>query len=154
MQSINNILDNREIAIFFWMGILFLWAIFNKKIRQSLIGVLKALTKKAVAISSLLMILYIGLMIYLSQKIDLWRPSNLGETILWIFGVAFVMFVNVNHASEDYYFRNIVVDNLKFVVILEFITNVYVFNLWIELILVPIMAFIGAIWGYSSFDLK
>ena len=154
MQSINNILDNREIAIFFWMGVLFIWAIFNKKIRQSIIGVLKALTKKAVAISSLLMILYIGLMIYLSQKIDLWRPSNLGETILWIFGVAFVMFVNVNHASEDNYFRNIVVDNLKFVVILEFITNVYVFNLWIELILVPIMAFIGAIWGYSSFDLK
>lgn len=154
MTWLNSYLDNREIAIFFWIGILFLWAIFNRNVRKSLISVFQAFAQRTVAIASLLMILYIGLIIYISHQLNLWGTSNFGTIILWVFGVAFVMFINISHVSKDNFFRDIVLDNIKFVVILEFVTNIYVFDLWIELLLVPILAFIGAIWGYSSTDPK
>ena len=74
----------------------------------------------------------------------------MSDTVIWFFGVAFVMLVNVNHAGEDGYFKKIIIESIKLVVILEFVMNFYVFDLWAELILVPITVFLGALWGYSS----
>lgn len=62
------------------------------------------------------------------------------DTILWFFGVAFVMLINSIKATEyERYFKNVILDNLKLIVLLEFITNLYVFNLAVELIFMPIL---------------
>ncbi|MBW2995406.1 hypothetical protein KY312_03560, partial [Candidatus Woesearchaeota archaeon] len=46
-------------------------------------------------------------------------------------------------ATEDErYFKNVILDNLKLIVLLEFIVNLYVFNLAVELILIPILVII------------
>ncbi|KPL78087.1 hypothetical protein ADN00_07890 [Ornatilinea apprima] len=150
MESLNNILDNREIAIIIWLGVFFVWALSQKKIRKSFVKVFKTFAQKVIFISSILMVLYIGTMIYLLHRINLWNISYLSDTIIWILGVAFVLFVNISHAREDDYFRKAVVDNIKLVVFIEFITDLYVFNLWVELILVPVLALLGALLGAAS----
>lgn len=150
MESLNNIFDNREIAIIIWLGILFILALFQKDIRQSLVEVFKAFSQRVVFVSSILMLVYVGSMIYFLHRLNLWDISNLSDTIIWFFGIAFVMFIKINHTKEDAYYRNAVVDNIKLVVFIEFITNLYVFNLWVELFLVPFLAFLGLLLGVAS----
>jgi len=98
--------------------------------------------------------MYVGTLIYFFHIIGLWEFSYLGDTIVWFFGVAFVMFVNISAINQDGYFKKAILDNLKFAIFLEFITNLYVFNLWVELIIVPILAVVGGLLGVSSTNPK
>lgn len=154
MRFIIDLFDNRELSIIIWLGVFFIWALTHKKVRKSFIDVVNSITQRVVLISFVLMFSYIGLMIYFFYIIGFWDISYLSETLLWIFGVAFIMFININHVYQDNYYRNTIIDNLKFVVVLEFLINLYVFDLWFELILVPILALMWGMLGLSSTNPK
>jgi hypothetical protein len=50
--------------------------------------------------------------------------------------------MNINDASKNkYYFKQILISSIKLIIVIEFITNLYVFNLLIELISLPIILF-------------
>lgn len=54
------------------------------------------------------------------------------------------MLVNTKKAIDnDHYVRNIILQNLKLICILEFLVNTYVFNFWVELFIIPLITFIG-----------
>ncbi|MCD4753475.1 MAG: hypothetical protein K8R40_10420 [Anaerolineaceae bacterium] len=154
MEFINDILDNREIAILIWLGVFFIKAIFQKNIRKSLMAIWNVLTQKIILVSIILMLVYIGAMIYLFYQINFWDISNLSDTIFWSVGVAFVMFINIDRTKEDGYFQKVVLDNVKVVVFIEFVTNLYVFNFWAEIILVPVLVGIGGMLGIASTNPK
>ena len=106
--------NNREIAIILWLLIFLVWALFHKKIRASLFSVLKILTSVRFILLIILMLLYVSLMIYLFRKIGLWDGSMIKDTTLWFFGVAFIMLINWNKATEEeHYFQKVLLDNLK-----------------------------------------
>ncbi len=69
---------------------------------------------------------------------------------MWVIGVAFVMYSNSYKVKNIEYFKNVMIDTLKLTVVIEFIVNLYVFNFWIELILVPVFAILGGVLGVSS----
>jgi len=154
MDYFLKILDNREISIIIWLGILFLWFLFKKDSRRSINAVLNSLTQKAIFISLVLMCFYVGGIIYLLSYWGMWDIFNLSDTVVWFFGSAFVMHMNVTNIGKDGYLRKTVTDNLKMVALIGFITNFYVFPLWGELILVPILFFIGGMLGVASTDKK
>lgn len=61
------------------------------------------------------------------------------------------MLVNVNQvATDENYFRKTVVDNVKAILILEFVVNLYSFNLAVELVVVPIVSFIVMMNTYAG----
>lgn len=75
----------------------------------------------------------------------------LKDSILWFILSAFVIMFNLNKAAkEKNYFRDLVIQNFKFVVVLEFIVNIYNFNLAIELIIMPIIIIFAMLQGYSE----
>jgi len=53
---------------------------------------------------------------------------------------------------KDYagFFRKSALDGLKVTVMLEFIANLYTFRLWIEMILVPLIAIAAATWAMAE----
>jgi len=66
-------------------------------------------------------------------------------------GSAFVTFFNLNKVAEDeHYFKNVILDNIKFVLILEFIINFYSFNFAIELVVIPIVTLIVMLNAYAG----
>lgn len=143
--------NNREIAIILWLLIFFVLVLFQKKIRTSLFSVLKVLTSKKFILLIFSMLLYVSLIIYLFHKIGLWDASMIKDAILWFFGVAFIMVINSNKAREEkHYFQKVLLDNLKLVVLLEFIINLYVFNLVIEIIIIPILFIIAMLLAYAE----
>ena len=150
MNIQNQIIDNREISILIWLGVFLIWSISKKEIRKSFISLIKWFFQKSIITLTLILVIYVSVFIYFFYYFNYWDFTNLSDTVIWFFGVAFVMLVNINHAGEDGYFKKIIIENIKFVVFIEFVINLYVLDLWAELIFVPVLAVIGALWGYSS----
>ena len=73
-----------------------------------------------------------------------WEMSLLKETIYWILFVGFPLLMSTNKInSEENYIKVILKNAVKGIVIIEFIANFYNFSLVGELILIPVITFIG-----------
>lgn len=137
------IFNNREISIFIWIVILLIWLFSQKGLRQSAISVIQAFFK--LLKWYLLMLLYISGIVLLFYKLNLWDTSLLKNTIYWSLGGAFVLFFNINKALEnDNHFLKIFKDCFKLIILVEFLSNLYSFNLIIELVSIPFLVFTGA----------
>lgn len=140
MNSYLDLFNNREKAIIIWVLIVLVWALFHKGVRTSIFRLLRTLFQKKIVVVLAAMLLYVGLLVLLFYRMRLWDVFLIKDTAFWILGVAFVLLVNANGATRDEnYFKKIVFDNLKLFVVLEFIVNLYVFSLWVEIILMPLL---------------
>lgn len=140
MNSYLDLFNNREKAIIFWVLIFLVWTLFQKDIRTSIFNVLKVLFQKKFLVVLTATLLYVGSVVLLFYKIQLWDVFLIKDTAFWILGVAFLLLINENRAIRDEnYFKKILLDNLKLILVLEFIINLYVFSLWVEIILMPLL---------------
>ena len=143
--------NTREIAIILWLFVLIIWILFQKNIRKSLFGVLKSLFQIKILSVIIAAIVYTGLAVLVLAKIGIWDWSLLKDTIYWFLAVAFVLLMNTNKVNQEKgFFIKILKDNLKIILVLEFILTLYTFNLIAEIILVPILVFIGAMSAVSE----
>jgi hypothetical protein len=95
--------------------------------------------------------IYSGLTVLLLAEIGIWDWVFVKDTIYWFLAVAFVLLLNTNKANQEKgFFIKILKDNLKIILILEFVLTLYTFNLVAEIILVPILVFIGAMSAVSE----
>jgi hypothetical protein len=143
-MELTSILSNREIAAGVWLLIVLIWALSVGSVRRSILGVLEAFFVKIIVVPFVVMLLYVILMVLIFRKIGFWDASALKDTILWTTSTAFATFFSLNKVAEDkHYFRDAIWDNIRLVLMLEFIVNLYSFSLIVELVLVPIVTFIG-----------
>lgn len=146
-----NALDNRERALTIWIFVFLIWITFNKAVRDSMFSVLKAFFSIKILIPFCLMFVYIITLIFVAYKLQIWESYLLKDTIILGFVIGFTMFLNINKAnSENNYFKKTILESIKLTVILEFIVNLYVFSLPIEIVLVPILAILTVMLVVSS----
>ena len=93
---------------------------------------------------------YSSVVTYLLFLIGLWDGTLLKDTVFWFFGSALIVLFNLTKANNDRFFKNLLLDNIKLVVVLQFIANVHSFSFAIELILLPIIAFVVMVSAYSE----
>lgn len=137
--------DNREIAIAIWAVLALVWALYAMRRSPTVVGLLKAFAQKQILTALTLMILYIVLMVIGLRAAGLWDIGQLKNTILWTLFVAPVSLFRVTSIADDpHYYRNAIKDNLSLVIVLEFVIAFYTFNLWIELLIVPVTALLAA----------
>lgn len=137
--------NTREIAVICWLFVFILWAFFQENIRKSFFGVLKSLFQIKILSVIIAAIIYTGFTVLLLSKIGIWEWTLLKDTVYWFIAVAFVLLINANKANQEKgFFITILNDNLKIILVLEFILTLYTFNLIAEIILVPIFVFISA----------
>ena len=146
--------SNRELAIAIWILIVVIWALSQPKLRKSLFQVLKAFFAWKLAISYVIMFSYITLMIIPLNAVGIWKLPHLQITILWVLYVAFVMLFEFSKASNQNFFKDAIKDNIKGLIVLEFLINLYVFDLWVELFLVPVFVILGGMIGIAGTDKK
>jgi hypothetical protein len=150
-MSIINALNNREIATAIWLTIIFLWALSISGVRRSIRDLLKVFFNKKIFIPLIGMLLYIVCMVVVFKKIGFWDESATKDTVLWVLGSAFTTYFSLNKAAQDdSYFKNVILDNLKFILILEFVVNLYSFSLPAELIVIPIVSLIVMLNAYAE----
>jgi len=143
--------DNREIAVAFWLAVIFIWSLTKKDVRSSFSALLKTLFTWKIILPLTGMLAYIALCIALLARANFWHWSNLKDTLLWTIGSAFGLFLRSNEAGGDEkFFRSAVYENLKFVAMLEFVVNMYTFPLGVEIVFVPLVALMVLINEYAK----
>jgi len=147
MKEFLNSISTREVSLLFWT-VITAFIIFRvillkptKEVIESFKDVIHAFIKKEILLSLILLLVYVSLIIYGLYKVKFWNIGLLKDSILWTFGIGIPMLYNLNKANKSIYYKDVVKDTLKWMIIIEFITDFYTFDLWIELIIVPIMTF-------------
>ena len=131
-----NIFTTREIAVAIIFAVIFIWLCSKKSCRKGFSNLLHACCKKVLLIPFALLLLYGALITYGITKLSLWNWIYLKDILLWIVFVGVPVCFNATKKKlEDHYFRNMVIDNLKWTAILEFIMGSFTFSLVGELIL-------------------
>jgi len=143
-SSINTIFNNREIAIGLLLMFFIIFCLSIRSIRKPIISVVKSILKIKILISIFLIAIY-GLCIVLFLKfINYWDFGLLKDTILWYCVPGFIMMAKYITSMDDCSLvKRIIIYNLKFFVIFEFIVNFYVSpRVWIEIIIILTITFI------------
>lgn len=136
--------NNREKAIVAWLLLFLVWVLLKKNTRASILGVIKVFFYKKIISVFLGMLVYTALIVVLFYKIGLWDVSLIKDTAFWILGSAFVLLINTNKATQNVsFFKEVVINALKLIVVLEFVINFYTFSFWVEMLLMPILVIVG-----------
>jgi len=136
----NELFNNREEASIVWLLAFLIWCILREDTRGAVHGVLKALLQAKIIMVWATMILYVCILIPLFSTIGLWQTDLIKDTVLWSLGTAFVYLMNIDQITKsENYFKNILFNNLKLVLVLEFIVNFYTFSFGVEILLIPII---------------
>lgn len=153
-----DILNNREIAIALWLLAISTYIFSSSKmadVRNAFKGVLAALFVRKIMAVLCLMIAYMAIVIYWLSEFELWNFEQLKNTIFWFVSVGFMSLFKLEKIKKDnHFFKHSVLGNLKLLAILQFIVGVYTFYLWVEVLLVPVLALLGAMLAIAETDKK
>lgn len=131
--------NNRETAVAIWVGLIMVLLIGSKGVRNSITGILKSFFAWKISVTVGSIVIYTVAMVYLLFRIHMWELSILKDTIFWFCGVGFMQLFKVTKAPDISYYKKLAIESIKITIILEFIANLYVFNLAVELPLVFII---------------
>lgn len=138
-------LNDREKASLVWLLIFLCWVLSREDTRKSLGCLLKIFFQTKILSILIAMFVYIFLILWSLYSVHIWIFELTTDTVFWIFGSGIVLLINIGKTTQDNnYFKKILKDNLKLIIILEFIVALYAFNFWIEIIFVPMIFFIVA----------
>lgn len=142
------ILSTREWAISIWILIVIGFLVISPKtkgIGEQFKGLLKAFFVRPIVSVFLLMTIYVVGVINIYSELGLWEWHQLKNTIIWYFGIASMSLLKMNTVKDSPdYLKDTVLNSIKLIGIIEFITSVYTFNIFVELILVPFLFVLGA----------
>lgn len=148
-----DIFNSREISIGIWFFILFIFIMSKAAVRDSLKIVVIAFLNKKILIPFLLMFLYSIVLLYLLQELSLFKSHQIKNFIFWFFSVGALTFFRMNEIAQDsYYFSNAIKDSLKLLIIFQFIVSFYTFDIWLELLFVPLVGFITVMLAFTQLD--
>ena len=137
-HSVIPMVNNRELATLIWASAALLWAFWNKRVRESSVGVVKAFLKSQILLSLATMLAWVGLELWVGVRLALWSPALAKGTILWTLGSAAVLLFSRTHIDSDgddlHFFRRTILGTVCVIAFVEFFVNLYVMSLPRELV--------------------
>ena len=145
------ILSNREWATIIWLLILLIYILKNKKTKVLFLNVIKILFGKKLIKIWIITALYVFGITFGFSKTAIWNNIYIKDIIMWYMtmGIIYCFNATSKEANEQYILK-VLKDNLKFTIIIEFIYSTFTFNLWLELLIIPIITFLAMIDAYAE----
>lgn len=151
LEYLNKTFNNREIALISYLLFFILWTFTQKKIRKSFVPVIKAILAWKILASIFALTLYVAFIVFGLFKIGVWDKSLIKDTVYWTFGVGLIIMISFDKAlKEEHYFKNLVKENFKVLLIIEFVVGLYVFGIITEFILMPFVILFSMLLGYTE----
>lgn len=148
-------LNNREIAVAFWLTIVLAAGLRTADVRSSLFGVLRSLAHPKLLAPLVLGAGYVGLVVLGLQRLGIWSPALLKDTVFWfVFTGAATAFSLIGKWQGESVLRHFAADALKITVVIEFLTSEYTLPLPAELLLVPALFALGGMSAIADTDPK
>jgi hypothetical protein len=137
------LLNNREIAIAVWLLVGLAFASSNRPVRKSMVAVLRAFFQPKKYLWLSMMLLYTLGTVAILYATRFWEITLLKGTVFWFFfsGVVLAFSFVISQNNENV-FSKVISNNVKVVVILEFLVGSYTFHIAAELVIVPLVTMI------------
>jgi hypothetical protein len=95
--------------------------------------------------------LYVVAVSFALGRIGLWSASNLKDTVLWTGGFAFVTLFELPQLHRNPAgFKRVIKQIVALTILLEFVANLYVMDLWLKLLLVPVVTVVTLLLGFAQ----
>jgi len=147
--------NNREIATAIWLTPFVVWILTKSKIRASLADVARAFLAWKVLASFAALALYTAALIFALYAVGFWQLKMTKDTVEWFFFTASAMITRfATSRKKDNIIRDVVTDNVKIIIIIEFILKTYVMSLFAELVVVPSVTFLTLMMAVTQLDEK
>lgn len=155
MATIQEIFNNREIAIGIWVIISFVVILLSKSLRRLLAQFLKAtmpiLVCRKFVVFYVVFIAFLTLVLRALKWTTFWDNSLLKDTIFWALFVELPLFGKaIQEAKDNRFFSNLIADNLKAVALFQFFIEFWTFSLRTELILIPVTVVFSFLYALAS----
>ncbi|MEZ4966562.1 MAG: hypothetical protein R2791_15070 [Saprospiraceae bacterium] len=152
MDKIFEVFSTREVALLLWVFLIAILCFLSKGTRASFLSLLKLIfTSSTILIIFVLTLDYVLLAVDFLQRIKFWNVSLIKDTVFWTIGTGVVLVFNSVNTKEAFRFNKVLIDVMKWTILLEFIVNFYTFSLIIEIILLPSITFIIMTQVYSEY---
>ncbi|WP_288070326.1 hypothetical protein V7O61_06220 [Methanolobus sp. WCC1] len=147
-----SILSNREIATIIWFTLFFAYLVSQKNLRQHIHLIIKNALKTKLLLYFLSYLVFIVSIIIILYNFNFWEVTYLKDTIIWFIfsGLPLGAFVITNKIDNGFW-KKLLIENLKLIVIVEFIINSFVFPLIIELFLLPFIVIVVVFNTYAQY---
>jgi len=151
VSELQEIFNNREIAIGAWLILAIAISVFTKPVQQFLKSVIPILFCRKFVIFYIAFLLYFCLATYSLYAIGFWTMDLLKDTIFWVVFVELPLFVKaIEKAKDNHFFVKFIKENIALIVIIEFVLNFWTFGLLTEIIIVPITIIVGLLYALAS----
>lgn len=146
MNEVTSQLSNREIASLIWLGVLLVAIAAYRATRQLLPQLLRLIFFSKISVGLLVMLAYVSFVALIFHWLGFAHWWMLKDALFWFFGTAVILVFNTNKATEEkHHFKKLVLDTIKFAVVLSFILNLYTFSLAVELFLTLFLALVAVL---------
>lgn len=155
MEFIQSVFNNREIAIAFWVMIMATMLLFIKAGKDFLKSVIPILFCKKFIVFYFVFISFLCLVIYGLFKIEIWSPKLVKDTVFWVMFVELPLFAKtIEEAKDVRFFKKLIKDNIAISVAVEFLIGFWTFDLWLEILIIPLLVFISALYALAEREKK
>lgn len=134
--------SSREVALFSWSLVFIVLAARRIDVRKSFFAICRSFLNWKILVPIFAIAAYSLMIVFVLYKLGIWQPFLIKDTIYWFIGTAFILLLNINEADQNGFFKKVLIDSLRVIVLFIFIINLYTLNIFIELILVPLVFFI------------
>lgn len=145
--------DNREVAAALWLLVAIVGAAMNTTIRVSMVGLLRVFFARQILIGVVFLFTYIGVIVFLLERVGIWAPSQLKLTLLWLCTAGLLGLFSAPKVSENpELISRAARDTFQITMVFEFFVNLYRMPLAAELVFVPFAVFLGAMIAVSELN--
>lgn len=154
-MNLIDILSTRELALLIWVALAIVTSLFSKSMRRAVLGVIQAFFAWRLLRMWLLTVGYILGWTYLFDILGIWHFDLLKDTIFFILFSASVTLFKANDITKDkHFFKEMLKDNIKLGIFIEFLIGLYTFNFWTEFLIVPFGVIIAGMQTIAESDQK
>jgi len=144
MNAVIASFTTREIASAIWLVVLLVVVLIQRPTKERLGGVFKALFQPILLVPLAIGAAYATAEIYLLERLGWWSVANLKTTIVWLFTFTFItMFEVATAKTRKAGLGKITAEILSVAGILTFITELYSFPLWVEVVALPFVTVVA-----------
>ena len=149
-------LTTREIASLIWLAIFIFFLVFKKIISfKKIKDIFVNIFYKKILIVFIIITIYTVVILFIVYKIQVWNLKFAKDFIVWFVMAGLPLCFSRAIVKKEYNsFRKIIKDNIKLVAVVLLIINNYTFNIYIELIIIPILFIITILQVFSELDNK
>lgn len=153
MTDFLNSFSNREIAIAFWLVVIFVWFLFKVNNFKSFVSLIKVFFAKKLVFHYMVIIIYLILILNLLKKTVLWEDFFIKDFLLWCIGFGFYSFFTSTKIQCNKHLYNNFFKVFSITIFVDFFLNYFTFSLGWELIIIPILSFFAIIEIYTKMNL-